>query len=87
MIRRETGICKTSMYGHYNAYAVYKLKNGKYKIFKYTFTDSMFYDKWNSDDWNLKRREKEALKKARLDPQPSILDDRPDWHYLARPFR
>ena len=49
----ECGISHTYMYGHYNYYAIYKLKNGSYKIYKKTFTDSTIYD--NSKDWSLKK--------------------------------
>lgn len=86
MTRYDTGITRTTMYGHYNAYAIYKLENGKWKTYKWTFTDSEFFDKWNSDKWSEKRKEKEALKKARNDLWPKISDERPDYRYLGRAF-
>lgn len=85
MYRISTGITKTSMYGHYNAYAVYKLANGKYKVYRHTFTDSTLYDAYKND-WSAIRCEREALKLSRTDTNPVIVDDPPSFNMVSRAF-
>ena len=79
----EAGISSTYMYGHYNYYAIYKLKNDSYKVYKKTFTDSTIYD--DSKNWSLKKYNKVCVKNARLSV-PVIIDRNLLRKYISRAF-
>lgn len=85
MTRINCAITTTTLHGHYNAYAVYKKKDGTFKVYCHTFTDSTIYDHY-MHDWSDARCQREALKMARLDHFPVVLDNHPTYASLCRAF-
>lgn len=83
MYKYDYGITGTTMYGHYNAYVIYKLKDGRFKVYKHTFTDSTLYDR--SREWPQKTYEKLSTQMARKS-EPNIFESMPKKDFFWRAF-
>ena len=83
MYKYKFGITGTTMYGHYNAFVVYKLNDGRFNVYKHTFTDSTIYDR--SNEWPKKTYEKYSTQLARKS-EPQIFDSMPKRSFFRRAF-
>lgn len=88
MTLHDFGFTTTSMYGHYNAYACYEMKDGSWKLYRHTFTDAEFFDKMRDPDKSYKQYQKEAVRMARKDPHPTKFNcfNRPGFREFTRAF-